>query len=182
MTSNLNTTVIHPEPFILFTFTLTEQVRSLILSYMPVAAAQRPLGHWVKQLYNSLKKYIAIYVRYRQILFDSTYMRYLSSVQLLSHVRFFEVPRIVKILESESTLIDARFWGDREGAIGSWYLMRREFQFRDVLGNSDGKESACQCRRPRFNPWVGKIPWRRAWQPTPIFLPGKSYGQRSLAG
>ena len=39
-----------------------------------------------------------------------------------------------------------------------------------------------QCRRPRFDPWVGKIPWRRAWQPTPVFLPGKSHGQRSLAG
>ena len=33
-----------------------------------------------------------------------------------------------------------------------------------------------------FNPWIGKIPWRRAWQPTPVFLPGESYGQRSLAG
>ena len=33
-----------------------------------------------------------------------------------------------------------------------------------------------------FNPWVGKIPWRRAWQPTPIFLPGASDGQRSLVG
>ena len=33
-----------------------------------------------------------------------------------------------------------------------------------------------------FNPWVGKIPWRRAWQPTPAFLPGKFHGQRSLAG
>jgi len=31
-------------------------------------------------------------------------------------------------------------------------------------------------------PWVGKIPWKRAWQPTPIFLPGESHGQRSLAG
>ena len=30
--------------------------------------------------------------------------------------------------------------------------------------------------------WVGKIPWRRKWQPTPVFLPGKSHGQRSLAG
>ena len=39
-----------------------------------------------------------------------------------------------------------------------------------------------QCRRPRFNPWIGKILWRRKWQPTPVFLPGKSYGQRSLAG
>ena len=33
-----------------------------------------------------------------------------------------------------------------------------------------------------FDPWVGKIPWRRAWQPTPVFLPGESHGQRSLRG
>ena len=46
-----------------------------------------------------------------------------------------------------------------------------------------GKDSACQCRRHRrhrFSPWVGKIPWRRKWQPTPVFLPGESQGQRSL--
>ena len=48
-----------------------------------------------------------------------------------------------------------------------------------------GKQPAFQCRRPRthrFNPWVGKIPWRRTWQPTAVFLPGGSCGQRSLAG
>ena len=48
-----------------------------------------------------------------------------------------------------------------------------------------GKESSCQCRRCkrcRFNPWVGKIPWRRAWQPTSVFLPTESHRQRSLAG
>ena len=42
-----------------------------------------------------------------------------------------------------------------------------------------------QCRRrrkPRFDPWVGKIPWRWEWQPTPLFLPRESHGQRSLAG
>ena len=47
------------------------------------------------------------------------------------------------------------------------------------------REPACQCprhKRCRFNPWIGKIPWRRAWQPTPVFLPGKSHGQRILAG
>ena len=44
-------------------------------------------------------------------------------------------------------------------------------------------ESIClQCRRPRFNPWVGKIPWRRKWQPTPVLLPGKFHGLRSLVG
>ena len=37
-----------------------------------------------------------------------------------------------------------------------------------------GKESTCQCRRCRFNPWVRKIPWRRKWQPTPVFFLGKS--------
>ena len=47
------------------------------------------------------------------------------------------------------------------------------------------KEPACQCRRHSrhwFDPWVGKISWRRSWQPTPVFLPGESYGQRSLVG
>ena len=39
-----------------------------------------------------------------------------------------------------------------------------------------------QCRRGSFPPWVGKIPWRREWQPNPVFLPGKSREQRSLAG
>ena len=51
-------------------------------------------------------------------------------------------------------------------------------------GASD-KEPACQCRRCKrctFDPWVEKIPWRRKWQPTPVFLPGKSHGQRSLVG
>ena len=36
--------------------------------------------------------------------------------------------------------------------------------------------------RQGFDPWVMKIPWRRKWQPTPVFLPGKSHGQRSLGG
>ena len=39
-----------------------------------------------------------------------------------------------------------------------------------------------RCWRPRLNSWLGKIPWRRKWQPTPVFLPGKFHGQRSLAG
>ena len=52
-------------------------------------------------------------------------------------------------------------------------------------GGSDGKDSACKCRRHNrqgFDPWVGKLPWRRAWQPTPVFLPGESHGQGSLEG
>ena len=45
------------------------------------------------------------------------------------------------------------------------------------------KESACRRhKRCRFSPWVRKIPWSKKWQPTPVFLPGKFHGQRSLAG
>ena len=50
-------------------------------------------------------------------------------------------------------------------------------------GGAGGKELACQCRRHKrrgFSLWVGKIPWRRAWQPTPVVLPGESHGQRNL--
>ena len=47
-------------------------------------------------------------------------------------------------------------------------------------GGPDSKDSACQCRRPGLGPWIGKIPWRREWQPTPVFLPGEFHGQRSL--
>ena len=44
-----------------------------------------------------------------------------------------------------------------------------------LLPCKESAESACQCRIPWFNPWVGKIPWRRKCQPTLVFLPGKSH-------
>ena len=52
-------------------------------------------------------------------------------------------------------------------------------------GGDSGKEPSCQgrrCKRHGFDPRVGRIPWRRKWLPTPVVLPGKSHGQRSLAG
>ena len=54
-----------------------------------------------------------------------------------------------------------------------------------LIHDKSGRESACQCRRHnrcRLDPRVGKVPWRMAWQLTPVFLPGKSHGQRSLVG
>ena len=62
------------------------------------------------------------------------------------------------------------------------------FSLEDLGGVSkclSGKESTCQCRRCRrhgFHSWVRKAPWRRKWQPTPVFLPGESHGWRSLVG
>ena len=56
---------------------------------------------------------------------------------------------------------------------------------RDFLGGASGKELICQCRRRKrrvFDPWVGKIPWRRKWQTIPLFLPGKSHGLEDPGG
>ena len=60
---------------------------------------------------------------------------------------------------------------------------------KDLVGGFPGGSviknppaSAGRYRRCRFNPWVGKIPWRMKWQPTPVFLLGESHGQRSLEG
>ena len=56
-------------------------------------------------------------------------------------------------------------------------LKRTHSILRGFPGGASGKEPAQQCRRHKghsFNPWVGKIPWRRAWQPIPVFMPGES--------
>ena len=73
-------------------------------------------------------------------------------------------------------------WGG--GMAWHWVLLLppRDLGLPRWLG---GKESSCQCRRHRsceFSPWVRNIVWRRKWQPTVVFLPGESHGQRSLAG
>ena len=56
--------------------------------------------------------------------------------------------------------------------------------FLGFPGGASGKELACQrrrCKNRRFDPWIGKMPWKRKWQPTPVFSPRESHGQRSLA-
>ena len=55
-------------------------------------------------------------------------------------------------------------------------------KFGDFADGTSGKESNSQCRRRWFDPWVGKIPWRRKWQPIPVFLPGEFHGQKSPVG
>ena len=56
------------------------------------------------------------------------------------------------------------------------------YEFPCFPGGSDGKESIYNARDPGSNPWVGRIIWRNKWQPTLIFLLGKSHGKRSLMG
>ena len=77
-------------------------------------------------------------------------------------------------------------WEGRREAL-SWpqpweWLLSLLSPFGGFPCSSDSKEFACQCKRPGFNPWVRKVPWERKWQPSPVFLPGKFHGQRSLVG
>ena len=67
------------------------------------------------------------------------------------------------------------------GSLGGGNL-KQGCKLQGLLWWLSGKESTCQCRRLWFDPWVGKILWWRKWQLTPVFLPGKSLGQRSLVG
>ena len=65
--------------------------------------------------------------------------------------------------------------------LGQEDLLKKEMAIH-ISGGPDGKEYACNAGDWEFDPRVRKIPWRRVWQPTPVFLPGESPGHRSLAG
>ena len=71
----------------------------------------------------------------------------------------------------QRSLVDYSPWGCKESD------MTEQLTFRGFPGSTSSKEPACQCRRHKrhgFDPRVRKIPWRRAWQPTPVFLPRES--------
>ena len=94
-----------------------------------------------------------------------------------------EVPEVSKIIDAGKQRVLQRIL--ENSVLISGAQVGTNFALQGTCGNvsPSGKEPACQCRRHkryRFHPWVGKIPWRRAWQPTPVFLPGESHGQRSL--
>ena len=91
-----------------------------------------------------------------------------ESVKSLSRVRLFATPW--------TAAYSCHFPGKSTG-VGCHHLLPHRWH--------SVKEFACQCRRHkrrRFDLWVRKIPWKRNWQPTPVFLPEKFCGQRSLVG
>ena len=64
-------------------------------------------------------------------------------------------------------------------------VLKQLMNIFSIPGGTIGKESTCQCQRHKrckFDPWVERLPWRKTWQPTAVFLSGKFQGQRSLAG
>ena len=84
------------------------------------------------------------------------------------------------LCEQVSSLIDSRF---RPHDVHYIQVNRSALDCCPYIGGASDKEPACQCKRHkrcRFDPWVQKIPQRRKWQPTPVFLPRESHGQRTL--
>ena len=91
--------------------------------------------------------------------------------------------------KTKPDLISASWQVPEEGRVKDWVeevkgiRSHKLLVIKQVMGICYTAQGVClQCRRPGFDPWVGKIPWRRKWQSTSVLLPGKSHGQRSLVG
>ena len=98
---------------------------------------------------------------------------------------------LVEVYEQRMRVSQSKHWGENGPSTlvrhslysESCYFFFFTVSLLRVLGLPwwlSGKESACQCRRCVLNSWVGKIPQRRKWQATPVFLPGKFHGQRGV--
>ena len=126
-------------------------------------------------------------------------MLLLLSLQKLSNLCEAKLPIWTEFLHQETKL---KFWCSREiqtvwvfAVLALAFVIVIKPCFTEMLYYSHhsiappGASQVTQwyriclpCRRCGFNPWVRKIPWRRKWQPTQVFLPTKCHGQRSLAG
>ena len=84
--------------------------------------------------------------------------------------------------------IPGRYYGHKNGRPGALSLQRKSNIGSPKPKNAEWNAAVTQgknlpaMQETRFSPWVAKIPWRRKWQPIPVFLPGESLGQRSLVG
>ena len=146
---------------------------------------------WDQKLYLHKKSASSKMFSFHKRLFLSP--GFVSTLFLIYKVGLTAVPSLISLL-----------WEFRQNKsklhthIHSWFIAQKSFLFHpdesiltrkvtifNFPGGSVVKESTCECRRcrrHRFNLCVGKIAWRRKWQLTPVFLPGKSHGQRNLVG
>ena len=112
------------------------------------------------------------------------YSRFEFLMNLLSNGNSISLFWTVGGVVAEELIYYMTSQSSRLSQINTSYIMLRIY-FDGLLRWLGGKASTCHCRRHRrhwFDPCIGKIPWRRKWLSTPVFLPGKFHGQRSLAG
>ena len=70
----------------------------------------------------------------------------------------------------------------KKGRVSKMHIWISEMLWQQVGSGKESTSWCKRCKRPRFHPWVRKIPWSSKWQPTPVFLPGTFHRQRSLVG
>ena len=102
---------------------------------------------------------------------------YLTTGKTIALIRQTFVSKVMSLLFNMLSRFVTAFLPRSKSLLISW--------LQSLSGGASGKDPACHCRRhkkPWFDPWVKMIPWRRKWQPSPVFLPGEFHAQRSLAG
>ena len=141
----------------------------------PHVCKQRSKGHWWNGAAELLLHLLFILNFYWNI-FDVQCLL-VSGVQQSGSVIHIHISTLFQII---SHIGHCRVLNRALCAIGPYQLC--VLYIVELPRQLSGKESTCQCRRCGFNPWVGKIPLKRKWQSTPVFLPGKSHGQGSRVG
>ena len=96
------------------------------------------------------------------------------------HLRHQSKPRLSPGLLTDTLTRGQRSQHHLLTELGEIFYLLDHWFILSFPGGSDGKSVCLQFGRPRFDPWVGKIPWRRKWQPTPVVLPGKFHGWRNV--
>ena len=114
------------------------------------------------------------------LILNTRILSYITRVHQNQKTKIDIIPTLIHKFSQILAIVPIIFSIVKKGRWDSKYLY-----FMGFPGGASGKEPACQWgryERPRFNPWVGKILWRRAWLPTPVLLPGEAHGQRNLVG